>query len=178
MEPTEIRHWLKLFGWLLSFGAEVWTLVSWFWGGGLEILSALGPPEYAALSAMFGASLLYFTWQLTHSLIQSRRPSVRFTEISEIIQKSVDAVVADVGDTGEAKEEIAISTNTRAIVREMAHHLDDLKIPYPPLEAPTMKKRLDYWRVFLPRLLAASRAGKINEARAIWSKLQKATSNG
>ena len=51
MDWTMIRRVGQPLAWLASLGGEVWTLVSWSWGGGLKVLGELGPPEYAALTA-------------------------------------------------------------------------------------------------------------------------------
>ena len=153
--------------WLFAFGGEVWTLVSWVSGGGLKLLGNLGAPEYAALSAMFGAAFAYFTWHLC----QPFRPSSRFQEMADLIDRARVAFGSDID--GKGANEIRMDSFTRAVVREMAHRLDDLKIPYPPLVGSVNDNRLRYWNIFFPRLLAASRAGKLKYARSLWPDMQE-----
>lgn len=172
MAQSEIRRRAKLVGWFASFAVEVWTLVSWILGEGLEMFPALGPPEYAALAAVSGAAFVGFTWQLTRSFIHNCRPSTRFKDTSDSIQKALDAFVSDAGDISDPKKEVRMSSNTRAHVLEMAHYLSNFKIPHPPLETPQSEQLVAHWRLFLPRLLAASRAGKLKKAQEIWPKIQ------
>ena len=57
MHWTTIRRVGQPVAWLLAFGGEVWTLVTWFWGGGLKLLEGVGAPEYAALTEPSAATL-------------------------------------------------------------------------------------------------------------------------
>ena len=152
--------------WVLSFGAEVWTLASWVHGGGLEVFGAFGVPEYAALSAMFGVVLAYSTWQL----VQPYRPSMRFRAMSQLIDEAMSSFISDYSKSIEQKTDVFFLSSTRAKIRELAFALDDLGVPYPPL---TDTKFINYWYHMFPRLLAAARAGKLMEARSLWQNMQK-----
>ena len=134
------------------------------------MLGDLGAPEYAALSAVFGAVLAYSTWYLCQPL----RPSIRFQAMGDLIDRARVSFLANVD--GRNVNEIRMGSSTRALVREMAHRLDDLKIPYPPLVGGVNDARLRHWQEFFPRLLAASRAGKLRHARSIWVDMQSAAS--
>ena len=79
---------------------------------------------------------------------------------------------ADASRVHGPNDEVVFRSITQATMREMTHHLDDLKVPYPPIGLQTVE-RLRAWLVFLPRVLAASRAGKLKHARTIWPDMQK-----
>lgn len=170
MDWKTIRRIGQPLAWLVSLGGGVWTLVSWIWGGGLKVLENLGTPEYAALAAVFAAVLAYSSWNLCQPL----RPSSRFQEMDDLIDRARLAFLSDV-DRRNANE-IRMESSTRAVVREMAHRLDDLKIPYPPMAGGISDVRLGHWQEFFPKLLAASRAGKLKHGRTIWLDMQKASS--
>ena len=75
---------------------------------------------------------------------------------------------------GRNVSDITISSPTRAIIREMTHRLDDYDVLYPPLtEGDSNERHPKTWSLFLPRVLAISRAGKQVRDRSMWPNMQK-----
>ena len=172
-----MRSTIKL--WINSSIAVHQLFVGWesfqaFWYGEPGVLGMLSLPASSIQSlyiALFGGGMIVLAG-LNRSILLACRPSVRFKGISDSIQKAMDDFGADGGEVGLPEQEIKNTLNTRAAVREMAHRLDDFKIPYPPLEGEKGRKRgmiVNQWRWFFPKILAASRAGKLREARALWA---------
>ena len=87
----------------------------------------------------------------------------------------MNSFLADYANSIGQGEKPFFSSSTRAAIREMAYGLDDLRVPYPPLQDLAF---LEAWYALFPRLLASARAGKIKEARSLWPDMRgRATEN-
>ena len=126
---------------------------------------------YMALAAG-GVILLvraYWSW------IQSRRPSVRFRAIAPLIETAMAQTLDDLARSHEAGRAPFATSRTRTAVREVAYRLSDFGVPYPPLDG---QEALGNWRAFFPRVLAASRVGKLKEARSLWREVARSIRDG
>lgn len=88
--------------------------------------------------------------------------SAQFKQIDGDIEKAMISLETDTSDEGIIKP----TGTTQAQIRSVAYLLDRLEITHPDFNLGT------YWHAFLPRLLATSRVGEINEARLIWPGMQ------
>ena len=148
-----------------AFGAyEVWVAVDWSLPGGTLAALRLGPAEYAGLIT-FGALCIAI---VCAPFLNSLRPSKRFRAISDLIDTTMLRFTTDVINSANHKKPVFLS-QTKATVREMAFSLDDLGVPYPSL---TDLRDLDHWHLFFPRLLAASRAGKLKKAKTLLREIK------
>ena len=158
MDRTTIRRVGQPLAWLASLGGEIWTLVSWCWGGGLKVLGELGPPEYAALTAMFGAVFLYSSWTLAQPLRPSRR-----------LESMIDEMTTVRGLVGQNIDyDTLLSGYDEEKARKLARALDELKIPHPPVTGETV---VEDWHRFLIRLGAEARVRNIRSARRLWKEM-------
>ncbi len=167
MDWTTIRRVGQLLAWLVSLGGEVWTLVSWSWGGGLKVLEELGPPEYAALTAMFGAVFLYSSWTFAQPLRPSRRLGSMIDEMTTVRGSVWQNIVYDT--LGQESRSQPLSGHNEEIVRKLARALDELKIPHPPVTGETVGTD---WHRFLIRLGAEARVRNICAARRLWKEMR------
>ena len=138
--------------WLASFGGEVWALASWFWGGGLKLLEELGPPEYAALTSMFGAVFLYSSWAMAQPLRPSRRLESMIDEMTTA-RRSVERHIAYDRLNGRLNRRGRQESRSQPLsgyveeeVRKIARALDELKISHPPVIGETVAED---WHRFL-----------------------------
>ena len=172
MDWTTIRRVGPWLAWLASLGGEVWTLLSWCWGGGLKVLEALGPPEYAALTAMFGAVFLYSSWTLAQPLRPSRRLRSMIHEMTTVRGLVGQNIVYDT--LRQESRSQPLSGYDEEKVRKLARALDELKIPHPPMTGETV---VEDWHRFLVRLGAEARVRNICGARRLWKEMQESTTD-
>lgn len=102
--------------------------------------------------------ILFFGWELC----KDKLPSARFKSKSNFIEHAMSRFISD-----HIRGPITVDTltpPTKAVMNELVYVLSDFKIPHPGKAA----DEFIYWREFLPRLLAASKTGKVKEARLIW----------
>ena len=148
-----------------GFGVyEVWVMLDWSLPGSLVDIP-LRTQDYACL-ALFGAACIAITvWPWINGL----RTSVRFRNAAYLIDMAMTQLVADLAKSHEAGKSPLISSTTRATMREMAYMLDHLNVPHPPLGEP---KAIDEWYGFMPRVLAASNAGELKQARSLLREMR------
>ena len=177
MDWTTIRRVGQPLAWLASLGGWVWTLVSWSWGGGLKVLGELGPPEYAALTAMFGAVFLYSSWTLAQPL----RPSRRLRSMIDEMTTVRGSMGNHIGHDQLSNRRVRQQSRPRPLpgyyeekVRKLARALDKLKIPHPPVTGETVGED---WHRFLIRLGAEARVRNICGARRLWKEMQESTTD-
>ena len=173
MDRTTIRRVGQPLAWLVaSLGGEVWTLVSWSLGGGLKVLGELGPPEYAALAAMFGAVFLYSSWTLAQPLRPSRRLESMIVEMTTVRARLGPNIFYD--DFRQESRSQPLSGYDEEQVRKLARALDELKIPHPAVTGETV---VEDWHRFLVRLGAEARVRNIRGARRLWKEMQESTTD-
>ena len=158
--------------WLISFGGQAWTLVSWIWGGGLTILGDLGPPEYSALTAMFSVVLVYSTC----ALVQPFRPSTRLEQLCDEIARMRRSLEYYTESTTRSRRGLAsvhyaqvLSGQHEEQLRSLARALDGLSIPHPSITEGNVAAN---WRQFLIRLFAEARVRNIRCARHLFGKMK------
>ena len=176
MDRTTIRRVGQPLAWLASLGGEVWTLVSWSWGGGLKVLGELGPPEYAALTAMFGAVFLYSSWTLAQPLRPSRRLGSMIDEMMTVRGSMEHHIFYDQLNrrVRQVSRPQPLSGYEEEGVRKLARALDELKIPHPPVTGETV---VEDWHRFLIRLGAEARVRNICSTRRLWKEMQESTTD-
>lgn len=174
MDWATIRRVVPPMAWLLSFGGEVWTLVSWFWDGGLKVLGEIGPPEYAALAAMFGAVFLYSSWTLAQPFRPSRRLESMIDEMTTV-RRSMEQHIAYDRLNGRLNRRARQESRLRPLaghdqedVRKLARALDELKISHPLVTGKTVAED---WHRFLIRLGAEARVRNISGAQRLWKEM-------
>ena len=113
MHWTTIRRVGQPVAWLLAFGGEVWTLVTWFWGGGLKLLEGVGAPEYAALTAIFGTVLLYSSWALAQPHRSSRRLEAMIDEMTTVRRSVESHRLRSIESPGATREPSAATLRVR-----------------------------------------------------------------
>lgn len=172
MKWQTIRRVGQPIAWLISFGGQAWTLVSWIWGEGFTILGDLGPPEYAALTAIFGAVLFYSTYALAQPLL----PSNRLERLCDEISRTRRQLEHYVRTTTRPRREMASVRRVQVLfgqdeeqIRSLARALDGLSIPHPSTSEGDVAAN---WRQFLIRLFAEARVRNIRCARHLFSKMK------
>ena len=105
---------------------------------------------------------IFFGWNLS----KHRCPSSRFRSQSELISCAMSRFITDFNPGSISID--TLTPPTKATMNELIYILSDFKIPHPGRSA----GELSFWKEFLPRLLAASRTGKVKEARSIWPKMK------
>ena len=146
----------RLLGWVLSLGGNVWSLVAWISGGGIDVF---GPPEYAASIVIFSVVLIYCSWHL----YQPFRPSRRLAAMADEIKALRDHV--------EGRNLQSLSGLREEQARVIARRLDGLQVPYPPIKG---ENAIRNWHTFLIHLQAEARSYQIDRARSLWKTLQEA----
>ena len=161
----------RLSGWFVSLGGSVWSLVAWIWGSGLSLIAEFGAPEYASLTAMFGAGLLYSSWVLAQPVRPSRRLEGLVDEMMKV-RGSVGQYTAYVrleGMSGRERRSRPLPDYDEESVRKLARALDELKVPHPSTIGETVAED---WSKFLIRLGAEARVRDIRRARSLWKTIQ------
>ena len=109
-------------------------------------------------------ALVWSTWSLAAKVRawrQARLPETRFKALAGDMARAMsifDAEAREVADPLEHSE-------VRAILRELTYHLDEFKIPHPPIRSRNAHR---FWGAFFPELLGAARAGRLKEARQLY----------
>ena len=136
--------------WTLVLAAgDVWAVIAWIWGSGVEILDQLGPAEYATVLFVFTGliGLVNYSW------INGRRPSVRFKGYADDIKD----LIFQSTRSNHAPDDPFVA----ALREELRRKLATLNIVLP--DDP------EDWKPFLPNLLACARTGHLNDARKLFS---------
>ena len=100
-------------------------------------------------------------WARYQAQRHAQLPETRFKALASDISRAMSIFDAE----GREIENPLANSDVYVALRELAYRLEKLKIPYPPIKG--RKARL-LWEVFFPELLAAARAGRLNEARKLY----------
>ena len=101
-------------------------------------------------------------WAAAEWVLNRVSPKRRFYALGDLIERAMTGLSHDHGFLLDPPK---INSVSRALIREVALILDELKIPHPPLDPPHAPTD---WHRFLPRLLAAARARKFEVAKQEW----------
>ena len=161
----------RLSGWFVSLGGSVWSLVAWIWGSGLSVMAEFSAPEYASLTAMFGAGLLYASWVLAQPVRPSRRLEGLVDEMVTVRNYAGRHIiyVRLEGMSGRERRSRPLPDYDEECIRKLARALDELKIPHPSTIGETVAED---WTKFLIRLGAEARVRDIRRARSLWKTIQ------
>lgn len=128
-----------------------------------------------SLSSIVGGAILLLIWWRTRSDLSkvarrirgrmSNSPVYLFRAQADLIERAMVSFNSEYARGIPAGQ--MLSPPTRVTIRELIHALEDLNIPYPG----STHNDMSLWNRFLPRLLAASRAGKIDEARLLFQSM-------
>ena len=150
--------------WLVT---SVWGFLrAWIWGDGDITLEWYLAPGFAMQlygGLIAGAVALFVI--LHWSWLQSFRPSVRFRSIAGLLEMTMLDLEEDHAGTPHVRTET--SSETKSLLHQTIHELDDLKVPHPPFAYDVNR-----WLVFLSRVLGDARVGKLTTARTRWSVIE------
>ena len=156
--------------WTLAFATgDVWTVITWVWGSGVDILDHLGPAEYGAALFAFTAliGLVNYSW------INARRPAVRLKDHVALIEELRTVSEQALSDPTRAQHAFNLILEAKQILEEQfSIACPGMVEPDPSDEMQIVSNWLNDWGAFAAVLLPRMRRGDLTMARKSLSGLE------